>query len=364
MLLLAGFPAPTPLELPFAERVREALRLRGDGRRWGEIGELLGISPDTARRYTRAHDCEGCCEPVLRAGASRCRRCSTRGRTRWGHAFQRPEIVAAIQAWERFEGRAPAIVDWRPAEQGGHPRWERECPRYPPRSHVIRTFGSWNAALQAAGFDRPRPPAYTDQQILNAVRTHAREHGRAPLASEWDASPDRNIISQRFGSWNAALQTAGLSPRRIRRAWSDEEILEGLRQFADHYGRPPRSTDRVGPLAHYPSPALAVTRFGSWSAALRRAGLEPGNPPPVTKRQIATALREFSDRHGRSPTSSEWQHARLTPATNTITRHCGSWHAALALAGLQPPTPRKRADVETPRHQRTRGNCQMLWIWR
>ena len=48
----------------------------------------------------------------------------------------------------------------------------------------------------------------------------------------------------------------------------------------------PRSDDRVGLLSTYPSPALVVSRFGSWSTALRKAGLEPGNPPPVTDREI------------------------------------------------------------------------------
>jgi len=98
--------------------VREALRLRGDGLRWGETGELLGISPDTARRYARVHDCEGCGEPILAAGVVRCRRCSSTGRSRWGKPFSEREIVAAVRAWRRVEGRAPAQVDWQPIDLG------------------------------------------------------------------------------------------------------------------------------------------------------------------------------------------------------------------------------------------------------
>ena len=156
MLLAAGFAAPAPIEIPFAERVQRAQQLRADGLSWAEIGELLGVGADTARRYVNAHSCE-CGEPILARDARLCRRCSSRHRTRWGRVFTEPEIIAAIRLWAKLEGRAPAIVDWRPADQGGHPRWERDCPRFPPRSHVTRRFGSWNAALQAAGFDRPRP---------------------------------------------------------------------------------------------------------------------------------------------------------------------------------------------------------------
>ena len=278
MLLAAGFAAPAPIEIPFAERVQRAQQLRADGLSWAEIGELLGVGADTARRYVNAHSCE-CGEPILARDARLCRRCSSRHRTRWGRVFTEAEIIAAIRRWAKLEGRAPAIVDWRPADHGGHPRWERDCPRFPPRSHVTRRFGSWNAALQAAGFDRPRPPAWSDQEILARLRAWAGERGFAPSSVEWDGSPDRDVVSRRFGGWNAALRQAGLEPRFVRRRWTDEDILDGLRRWEADHGRPPRSMDRVGFGGEYPSPALVVTRFGSWRQALIAAGLEPGNPP-------------------------------------------------------------------------------------
>jgi ribosomal protein L37E len=131
LLAAAGFPAPAPLELPLDERVREALRLRGDGLRWAQVGELLGISPDTARRYAHAHDCERCGTAVINPRAARCARCA-RGATinpsRWGAPFSERELITAIRDWAALEGRAPAQIDWRPDDRGGHPRWEREMP--------------------------------------------------------------------------------------------------------------------------------------------------------------------------------------------------------------------------------------------
>jgi Homing endonuclease associated repeat len=347
MLLAAGFSAPAPIEIPFAERVERAQQLRADGLSWAEIGELLGVGADTARRYVNVHSCE-CGEPILARDARLCRRCSSRHRTRWGRVFTEPEIIAAIRRWAKLEGRAPAIVDWRPADQGGHPRWERDCPRFPPRSHVTRRFGSWNAALQAAGFDRPRPPAWSDEEILARLRAWARERGFAPSSVEWDGSPDRDVISRRFGAWNAALHQAGLEPRFVRRRWTDEDILDGLRRWELDHGRPPRSMDRVGFGGEYPSPALVVTRFGSWRQALIAAGLEPGNPPAVTKEAIIDALRSYHANHGQSPTTTAWRAERQFPVSETIIRHCGSWRAALELAGLPPPdrTPRGPSDDE------------------
>jgi hypothetical protein len=91
-----------------------------------------------------------------------------------------------------------------------------------------------------------------------------------------------------------------------------------------------------------------VSRFGSWSAALHAAGLEPGNPPPVTERDIVRVLQAHHREHGRSPTSSGWKRAGYRPHAETINRHRGSWAAALALAGLMPapPTPRRPAGGE------------------
>jgi Homing endonuclease associated repeat len=271
------------------------------------------------------------------------------------------------------QGRAPAHVDWHPIENGGDPRWERECPRWPPVSQVLRRFGSWNAVLQAAGFDRPRAPAVSDRQIVEALRAYHREHALSPRSSEWGRLglwPDRNTVSHRFGSWNAALKAAGLAPRLIAKEWSDGEILHGLRRFAQDHGRPPRAADRVGSLSQYPSPALAVKRFGSWSAALRRAGLQPGNPPPVSDRQIVRALRSYRREHHRSPTTTAWKHARRSPSAEAIIRHCGSWAAALSHAGL-PPAPRqprgadRREIAEALRaYEREHGVAPSVTVWR
>ena len=106
--------------------------------------------------------------------------------------------------------------------------------------------------------------------------------------------------------------------------------------------------DRVGLGGEYPSPSFVVTRFGSWRRALIAAGLEPGNPPPATKEAMVDALRFFNAAHGHSPTTSAWRAERQFPVSETIIRHCGSWRAALALAGLPPPdpTPRGPSDRE------------------
>src|SRR5690242_9519352 len=83
---------------------------------------------------------------------------------RSGGDWPNERIVDALHAWAAQMGQAPRCYDWAPAaaSSGGFPldgaeRWEREHPRWPHHSLVVTRFGSWRAALEAAGFAAPPP---------------------------------------------------------------------------------------------------------------------------------------------------------------------------------------------------------------
>jgi hypothetical protein len=87
---------------------------------------------------------------------------------------------------------------------------------------------------------------FSDQEITAAIRAWARRR--------LGPSPHSATIIGRFDSWNQALQASGLTPPRVRRGWSDPDVLDGLRRIAADHGRAPRADDRVGSLSTYPSP--------------------------------------------------------------------------------------------------------------
>ena len=64
---------------------------------------------------------------------------------RLGFRWTPETVVYAIQLWHRQYSRLPRTSDW---EQAGE--------NNPSRQTVMRVFGSWNAAMEAAGF-KPRP---------------------------------------------------------------------------------------------------------------------------------------------------------------------------------------------------------------
>ena len=116
---------------------------------------------------------------------------------------------------------------------------------------------------------------YTDEVLLDALRSFAAEHdGRPPTAPEADDRetdlPTAATFARRFGSWNAALAAAGFDSRFRRH--SDEDLLDELREFAEETDAHPT----VAAVRDHPDIAAPPThkaRFGSWSETLDAAGL-------------------------------------------------------------------------------------------
>jgi hypothetical protein len=57
-----------------------------------------------------------------------------------------------------------------------------------------------------------------------------------------------------------------------------------------------------------------------------------------TDQEILDALRAWADKHGRTPTWKDWHYAAPDrPTSMTVWVRCGSWRDALIMAGLQVP---------------------------
>jgi hypothetical protein len=63
---------------------------------------------------------------------------------RKGFTWNRASIIYAIDLWHRRHLKTPTVAEW-----------ESAGPDHPCRQTVQRVFGSWSAAMRAAGF-RPR----------------------------------------------------------------------------------------------------------------------------------------------------------------------------------------------------------------
>jgi hypothetical protein len=188
------------------------------------------------------------------------------------------------------------------------------------------------------------------------------------------ADPDGERQRQRRASYQGTCrgcgaQTSGSGgPRRApercrscaggrRRNWSDERVLEAIRDWTDVTGSPPTLADwspAHAPAGHegsaryrsepgrWPSASTVAARFASLRAAIEAAGLRParerGNGPPSrwNLQAIAEAMRAYAARTGEAPRRSDWQHAGEDhPAASTVYRVAGSWRRAIEASGVE-----------------------------
>jgi len=200
-LSAAGLPLRRPSAAPAAgraERIELAQRLGAAGAGTADIAAIIDVSTRTVRAYLSAGRCIECGTYVVTA-AERCPPCAARR----ARPPERPrdEVLDAIRTWARERGRPPTQADWTAP---GDPRW-------PSYVTVTTHFGTWRAALEAAGL-RPNRRLWSHEEIVDALRRWTREHGRPPRQRDlvYGASglPAPHTIRRRFGSYRAALDAA------------------------------------------------------------------------------------------------------------------------------------------------------------
>jgi len=133
--------------------------------------------------------------------------------------WTRDEIIAAYQAEAERLGYPPSLEQWR----------RRKATLQRPSQQAVMThFGSWNALVAAAGF-RPQGrgslPTWTRRKIVAALKREAKQRGRTPTMREWakatSSHPNYATVVEHFGSWNAAIEAAGLTLRRPSQRLTD-----------------------------------------------------------------------------------------------------------------------------------------------
>jgi hypothetical protein len=142
----------------------------------------------------------------------------------------------------------------------------REHPRWPSSSCVVTHFGSWSAALAAAGL--PARSLTFDSSVAERVEA-AQRMARAGLALRAIA----RALDDRHDPWNAALAEAG-AVARFRR-WSDDAIRAALAGFWARTGRPPTAADLRDPTWEGPGASTLRRRYGGVAAAWRALGPVP-----------------------------------------------------------------------------------------
>ena len=147
---------------------------------------------------------------------------------------------------------------------------------------------------------------YSDEQILQELRSSAERLGRSPTMREFAADERTTVhpqtVIEHFGSWNAAKRRAGLVPRRFA---TRAELLRLLRELGDKLGRPPTARDLDARRGSMPSKSLFWHTFGSLTEAVRAAGFDV----PVGEERLERAVEQGAELAlalGRLPKFADW----------------------------------------------------------
>lgn len=110
-----------------------------------------------------------------------------------------------------------------------------------------------------------------DDEIIDDMKRVAAERGEGRLPArvyEQHGKYSHTTASKRFGSWNGALEAAGL-PTLNRTDITDVELFCNVQGLWIHLGRQPRKRELVPPLSSFSERPYA-SRFGSWRKALEQ----------------------------------------------------------------------------------------------
>jgi hypothetical protein len=243
-------------------RVREMYQLYGHGATLDEVGEDFGISRERVRQlFGRAGlKTRSTAETAaLKREADR-RRCDE-----IVEGFRRTKDVALLAAALEIAKRT--IIEVVRAEL---PSEEYQA----PRNTTPRTSTKKYSDEELIGFLREASAALERTLSSHAYDSFARGR-RTADGRPW---PTKQTPELRFGSWRAAVIAAGLdahpsSGASTRRRFTAQDCVEAVRAVGERLGREPSKEEYErcarASAGELPSATTVRVRCGSWSEALR-----------------------------------------------------------------------------------------------
>lgn len=197
---------------------------------------------------------------------------------------------------------------------------------------ISRRFGSWNAALEKAGLGVQKRNNIPSEELLADLKTVAKRLGKSSLTScEYSKHGSFSVaaMQSRFGSWNVALVKAGLAVPHRKHIPRDEMLAE-LKRVANFIGG---STVTIKEFRLHGSfgDGRLTDEFGSWANALAAAGLQPpvGWKPKTTDEELLENMARVWEHVGRQPRLADFRPPVSRFSHAPYVSRYGSWRKAL-----------------------------------
>lgn len=144
------------------------------------------------------------------------------------------------------------------------------------------------------------------KELISEIQRLAEEVDGTPRQKDVHKESDYSLSQFRrvFGSWNEAVESAGFKSYPNRRRIPQEDLIDELHNLEEELSKPP-SADEMTAYGEY-SHAVYIDRFGSWHEALEEAGFTPPsqNDGPTTQ-ELIEELQRLSEELGRIPSSKD-----------------------------------------------------------
>jgi hypothetical protein len=169
----------------------------------------------------------------------------------------------------------------------------------------------------------------SERQLLAEIHRLRDELGKVPSFQEMNDHGKYSVYtySRVFGSWHDAVEAAGYTPRANRESRSKEELITELKRLADSDDHSPSEPDMLENGSF--SPSTYKSKFGSWNAALEAAGFSPRTQgQQITDEALRSELKTLTEQLGQKPTTTDMSE-KGAYSPGTYIRRFGSWEEAL-----------------------------------
>lgn len=162
---------------------------------------------------------------------------------RFRQAWTPERVVAAVRSWAQEFGQPPTSTEWEIGKPEKYAEaalakarlWHEKAARfasdtYPSNDTVRRLFGSFNAALAAAGFE-PRPVGRTPRELTDRqVDALRRRNGGFAAGPSQLANHLRSVMEARKAHDTLLLRAALYDLAAAAMAWCDSLPAEDARE--------------------------------------------------------------------------------------------------------------------------------------
>lgn len=171
----------------------------------------------------------------------------------------------------------------------------------------------------------------TDEMLLSDITTLVQKLGvRVPTIAQYNkfGTFHATTLIRRFGSWSIALSKAGIEPVHHNSGIEATKALDDLREVVKRLGRDTISKKEYDKEGKFSGQTLAK-RYGTWNKALEAAGFSIKHRLDISDDELFENIERLWRHFGRQPKYGEVQKPDSAFSAGTYENRFGGWRKAL-----------------------------------